>query len=220
RWIAISISTVRSAVRPLRAHIRTERRGRLPQRAQPQHPDDPLEQHPGKTVTDWVTSGECGFSGRREPAAPTPFAIAERTTYASGPVVSGSTRAGTCLWNGVPANQSRRSVAVSSLGATPLRNSWPSRSGYHRPVPLGSAICPGIIVSVNSTTVVALPRRVVSRTHPPFSTPSREASSGFIQSAPAGSFGRHLGSRTMVLAVVERRWPAERMKGKSGLEAT
>ena len=30
-----------------------------------------------------------------------------------------SIRAGTCLWNGVPANQSRSSVTVSSLGATP-----------------------------------------------------------------------------------------------------
>lgn len=43
--------------------------------------------------------------------------------------VTRSSRAGTCLWNGVPANSSRWAVLVSSLRATPVISLWPSGGG-------------------------------------------------------------------------------------------
>jgi hypothetical protein len=43
--------------------------------------------------------------------------------------VTASTRAGTCLCHGVPANQSRSALAVSSFGAAPVTTETPVRSG-------------------------------------------------------------------------------------------
>ena len=71
--------------------------------------------------------------------------------------------------------------------------------------------------SESSTGTSALPRRVESRTRPPSATPTRFASSGFMRSAPARSFRRHSGLRMIVLAVNERRSPAESTNGNSAL---
>ena len=72
--------------------------------------------------------------------------------------------------------------------------------------------------SESSSETSALPRRVVMRTRPPSATPIRAASSGFMRSAPDLSFRRQSGLRMMVLAVNERRSPADSTKGNSALE--
>ena len=70
--------------------------------------------------------------------------------------------------------------------------------------------------SESSTRTSAVPRFVVRRARPPSATPSRAASAGCSRSAPPGSRLRQVGSRKIVLAVNDRRSPAERTNGYSG----
>ena len=84
-----------------------------------------------------------------------------------------------------------------------------------RPRPLGSDTCPGWSASVSSTrpprcrAVVPAPgRRRRCR--------GAAASAGLMRSAPCASFFRHAGSRKIVLAVDERRSPAESTNGNAG----
>jgi len=74
-----------------------------------------------------------------------------------------SSRAGTCLCQGVPASQSRSSVALSSLGAHPALISPPVAPGESTPSPSGNDTCPGCMVSETSTATSTLVRFVVSR---------------------------------------------------------
>ena len=71
-------------------------------------------------------------------------------------VVTLVTRAGTCLCHGVSAISSCHPIAVSSLGATPTRDSAPVGSGYSRPMPLGRLMWPGCIASSMITVVRGL----------------------------------------------------------------
>ena len=64
-----------------------------------------------------------------------------------------------------------------------------------------------------------LARFVESRARSPSSRPRRFASSGLMRRAPSRSFRRQSGLRTMVLAVKERRSPAESTKGNSAAAA-
>src|SRR5262249_6686986 len=128
-----------------------------------------------------------------------------------------STRAGVLLCQGVPATQSRSSPRVSSFGATPVAAGAPLASGKSRPRPFGSDTWPGCIRSDTSIPTSALPRRVEMRTRPPFATPRRRASAGFMRNAPAASFFRQPGLRMMVFAVNERRSPAESRNGNAAL---
>ena len=76
---------------------------------------------------------------------------------------------------------------------------------------------PGCMRSESSTATSALARLVESRARPPLRRPGAAASSGCMRSAPARSFLRQSGLRMMVLAVNERRSPAESTNGNVGV---
>ena len=131
---------------------------------------------------------------------------------------SASTRAGVCLCHGVPATQSRSSLRVSSFGATPVATRRAARIREVEAEPVRQRDVAGLHALRD---LDRRPRRCrggsrAARGRRPQHR-CRFASSGFMRSAPPRSFFRHSGLRMIVLAVNERRSPAESTNGNSGL---
>ena len=71
-------------------------------------------------------------------------------------------------------------------------------------------------LAAGSLDDLELPRRVETSALPPVSMPRRWASAGPMRSAPSPSRLRQPGSRMMVLAVNDRRSPADSRNGHAG----
>ena len=133
----------------------------------------------------------------------------------AGPTAS--SRAGTCLCHGVPASQSRSSLEVSSFGATPVTTGPAVLAGVVEAEPVRQRDVAGLHASSTSTDGdrrAPLGRRPARGRRRRGRAPRRRPA--LTRSAPAPSRLRQAGSRKIVLAVNDRRSPADSTNGNSG----